>query len=168
MTDQPDKPKSPDPKPGKPAQKAWKPKPLPPVEPGTVRLLTGGNPQIAKGDGDGPVQAYIAAMPGWKRDVGQQIDRLVSQVVPDAARAVRWNAPFWGVPGQGWFLSLGCTARYVKVAFHTGSSLVPMPPVDSKHARMRYLHVFENIALDDVQFVDWLRQASVLPGEAIF
>ncbi|QYK40979.1 MAG: DUF1801 domain-containing protein [Paracoccaceae bacterium] len=149
-------------------RKPWKPRPLPPIEPGTVRLLTGGNPQIAKADGEAPVAAYIAAMPGWKSTVGRRIDDLVREVVPDAARAVRWNAPFWGVPGQGWMLSLSCTARYVKVAFLTGSALHPMPPEASKHPAMRYLHLYEDTSLDQMQFADWLRQAAAIPGDTLF
>jgi hypothetical protein len=152
---------------GKPRKK-WVPKPLPPVEPGTVRLLTGGNPQIPKGDGEGPVQAYIAAMPGWKSDVGRRIDRLVMAVCPGARKAVRWNAPFWGIEGQGWMLSLGCVTRYVKVCFLRGAELDPPPPVASKHARVRYLHIFEDGAFDETQFADWLRQAARIRGDEIF
>ena len=160
MTDQPSDPKR---------KPKWKPKaPLPPLAPGEVRLLTGGNPQIPKGDGDGPVQAYIAAMPGWKTAVGARIDALVTQTVPGARRAVRWNAPFWGIEGQGWILSLCCVARYVKVTFLKGTSLNPLPPVDSKVPNVRYLHIFEDQPLDEAQFTDWLRQAKRIGGDAIF
>lgn len=147
----------------------WKPKgPLPPLAPGEVRLLSGGNPQIAKADGAGPVLAYIAAMPSWKSAVGTRIDALVTEVVPDAQRAVRWNSPFWGVEGQGWFLSLSCVARYVKVTFLKGTSLTPPPPVESKVPDVRYLHVSEDQPLDDAQFADWLRQAVKIKGATMF
>lgn len=148
----------------------WTPDPskLPPLKAGEVRLLSGGNPQIAKGDGDGPVQAYIAAMPGWKRAVGARIDALVMATVPDARKAVRWNSPFWGRPGQGWMLNLGCLNRYIKIGFFRGASLVPMPPEPSKHAEMRYLHVFEDRPLGEAQFVDWLKQAAAIPGPELF
>ncbi|MDP1670383.1 DUF1801 domain-containing protein [Phaeovulum sp.] len=154
--------------PARPARKAWKPKvPLPPLAPGEVRLLTGGNPQIAKADGDAPVQAYIAAMPGWKRAVGARIDALIAEEVPQAARAVRWNAPFWGLEGQGWMLSLACVARYVKVSFLKGTALAPLPPEPSKVPNLRYLHIFED-GFDEAQFRDWLRQAFAMPGARMF
>lgn len=130
------------------------------------RLLSGGNPQIAKGEGDAPVQAYIAAMPGWKREVGREIDALVTRTAPGVAKAVKWNSPFYGAAeGEGWFLSLHCFAKYVKVAFFKGTSLDPVPPVESKHETTRYLHVHEGEPLDAAQFTDWVRQASQLPGE---
>jgi hypothetical protein len=128
------------------------------------KLLSGGNPQIPKGDGDGPVQAYIAAMPDWKRDVGRRLDALVEQAVPGVRKAVKWNSPFYGVEGQGWFLSFHVFARYVKVTFFRGTSLNPPPPVTSKHESVRYLHVEEH-GFDDAQFIDWVKQASRLPGE---
>ena len=127
-------------------------------------LLSGGNPRIAKADGDGAVQAYIAAMPGWKRDVGARLDRLIQDAVPDVAKAVRWNSPFYGMPGQGWFLSFHCVTRYVKVAFFQGRRLDPMPPVASTQPDVRYLHVFEAEPIDEARFADWVRQASRLPG----
>lgn len=153
-----------------PARKPrWAPKaPLPPLAEGEVRLLSGGNPQIAKGDGPAPVLAYIAAMPGWKRGIGERIDALVSQTCPDALRAVRWNAPFWGMPGQGWMLNLGCLTGYVKVAFFKGTALVPMPPEASKVPEVRYLHIHEASGLDEAQFTDWLRQAAAMPGAPMF
>lgn len=152
-----------------PKRRRWVPKgPLPPLAPGEARLLTGSNPQVPRGDGPGPVAGYIAAMPGWKRAVGERIDALVARAVPDAARALRWNAPFWGVPGQGWFLSLSCTAGYVKVAFHNGAALDPPPPVASRHPDLRYLHITEGATLDEARFADWLRQAAALPGERLF
>ncbi|MBW7922989.1 MAG: DUF1801 domain-containing protein [Rubellimicrobium sp.] len=147
----------------------WQPKaPLPPLAPGEVRLLTGGNPQISKGDGPGPVVAYIAAMPGWKRAVGQRIDALVTETCPDARRAVRWNTPFWGMPGRGWFLTVNCATHYVKVGFLVGSRLVPLPPVDSKHRTVRYLHLHENEVIDEARFRDWLVQAARIDGDRMF
>ena len=132
------------------------------------KLLSGGNPQIAKADGDAAVQAYIAAMPSWKRDVGRRIDELVVRTVPDVKKAVRWNSPFWGVEGDGWFLSLHCITRYVKVAFFRGASLRPMPPVESKNEGTRYFHVHEGDAIDEKLVTSWIRQASKLPGERCF
>lgn len=132
------------------------------------RLLSGGNPQIPKGDGDAPVQAYIAAMPGWKRDVGRDLDALIETTVPDVRKAVRWNSPFYGIEGQGWFLSYHCFTRYIKVTFLNGASLRPPPPVESKHDAVRYLHIHEGEEFDEALFTDWLSQASQLPGEALF
>lgn len=129
-------------------------------------LLSGGNPQIAKGYGDGPIQAYIAAMPGWKSEVGARIDKLIEQVVPDVAKAVKWNSPFYGTEGNGWFLSIHCYTKYIQVAFFRGTSLRPMPPGDSKHPEVRYLKVFEG-EFDEDQFCDWVRQAHKLPGEQL-
>ena len=131
-------------------------------------LLSGGNPQIAKGDGDGPVQDYIAAMPGWKQDVGRRLDSLVAESVPEVRKAVRWNSPFYGIEGEGWFLSYHCFTKYVKVTFLNGGSLEPPPPVESKHEQVRYLHIHEDEDIDEVQLVDWIRQASELPGENLF
>ncbi len=127
-------------------------------------LLSGGNPQIPKGDGDGPVQDYLDAMPAWKQAVGRQLDRLVVEAVPGVRKAVRWNSPFYGVDGQGWFLSFHCFTRYVKVGFLSGASLDPLPPVDAKDPDTRYLHVREDETLDEHQFVDWVRQAAARPG----
>lgn len=147
----------------------WRPKaPLPPLAPGEVRLLTGGNPQIPKGDGPGPVAAYIAAMPGWKSAVGRAIDDLVTATCPGALRAVRWNAPFWGMPDRGWMLTLSCTTRYVKVGFLTGHLLTPLPQVESKHHKVRYLHIHEGDTLDAAQFRDWLVQAARVEGDRMF
>lgn len=131
-------------------------------------LLAGGNPQIPKGDGDGPVQAYLAAMPGWKGDVGRLLDSIIVAAVPDVQKAVRWNSPFYGVGGNGWFVSFHCFTRYVKVTFFAGDSLNPAPPVDSKQEGVRYLHVSEEEPLDQDQFADWVAQASAVPGEALF
>src|SRR5262245_58410760 len=131
-------------------------------------LLAGGNPQIAKAYGDAPVEAYIAAMPGWKRDVGRRLDALIARTVPQLRKAVKWNSPFYGVasPGEeaGWFLSFHCFTRYIKVAFFRGTSLRPMPPGASKHKEVRYLDIYEGDELDEVRFVAWVRQASRLPG----
>ena len=128
-------------------------------------LLAGGNPQIAKAYGDAPVQAYIAAMPGWKRDVGRRLDALIVRTVPDVHKAVKWNSPFYGIEGQGWFLSLHCFTNYVKVAFFRGASLRPLPPGASKHRDVRYLDIHEDDQLDDAQLAAWVKQASQLPGE---
>ncbi|MCK6481824.1 MAG: DUF1801 domain-containing protein [Planctomycetes bacterium] len=131
-------------------------------------LLSGGNPQIPKGDGDGPVQAYLAALPAWKRAVGRRLDALVVRTVPGVRKAVRWNSPFYGVEGRGWFLSFHAIARYVKVAFFKGASLRPLPPVASKVPGVRYLHVHEGEWPDDDLLADWIRQAAALPGEDLF
>lgn len=130
-----------------------------------VRLLAGDNPQIAKGEGDGPVQAYLDAIPGWKQARARQLDALVTATIPQVRKAVKWNSPWYGVEGQGWFLSFHCISRYLKVAFFKGTSLQPMPPVDSRQAEVRYLHVFEDTPLDEAQFIAWIKQASALPGE---
>jgi hypothetical protein len=127
-------------------------------------LLAGGNPQIAKAEGDAPVQAYIAAMPGWKRDVGRRLDTLIVRTVPDVRKAVKWNSPFYGIEGQGWFLTLHCFNKYVKVAFFRGTSLRPVPPGESTHDEVRYLHIHEDDELDELQLSKWIRQAAALPG----
>lgn len=132
------------------------------------KLLSGGNPQIAKADGDTPVQAYISAMPGWKREVGRRLDQLIVSRVPDVRKAVRWNSPFYGIEGQGWFLSFHCFTNYVKVAFLNGTSLRPLPPGESKNDGTRYLNIHEDDALDEAQFADWVEQAAGLPGHPIF
>ena len=128
-------------------------------------LLSGGNPQIAKAYGDAPVQAYIAAMPGWKRDVGRRLDALIVRTVPGVRKAVKWNSPFYGIEGQGWFLSFHCFTKYVKVAFFRGASLRPVPPGESKHKDVRYLDIHEDDQLDEAQLAAWVKQASQLPGE---
>jgi hypothetical protein len=130
-------------------------------------LLAGGNPQIAKAHGDAPVQAYIAAMPGWKRDVGRRLDALITHAVPGVRKAVKWNSPFYGVrdEAQGWFLSFHCFTKYVKVAFFRGASLRPPPPGASKHKTVRYLDIHEDDAPDEAQLAGWVKQASALPGE---
>lgn len=128
-------------------------------------LLAGGNPQIAKGEGDAPVQAYIAAMPGWKRDVGRRLDALIERAALGVRKAVKWNSPLYGVEGQGWFLGVHCFANAVKVAFFQGASLNPVPPGESKSEGTRYLDIRENDELDESQFVAWVEQASRLPGK---
>jgi hypothetical protein len=135
--------------------------------PAPVRL-SGGNPQIPKGDGDEPVQAYLAALPGWKERAGREIDALVVSAVPGVRKAVRWNTPFYGIEGQGWFLAFHCMTKYIKVAFLNGSALEPMPPVASKIASTRYWHIFENDPIDAIAAADWIRQAAALPGEKLF
>jgi hypothetical protein len=128
-------------------------------------LLAGGNPQIQKGDGDAPVQAYIAAMPGWKRDVGRRLDALIGRTVPGVRKAVKWNSPLYGVEGQGWFLGIHCFTKYVKVAFFRGTSLHPVPPGESKSRDTRYLDIREGDQPDESQLAAWVKQASQLPGE---
>lgn len=155
--------------PAKSSKTAAKPrKPLPKAKPGEVVLLSGGNPQIPKGDGDAPVQAYIAAMPGWKRDAGRRLDALIAAAVPGVRKAVKWNSPFYGARAadNGWFLSLHCFAKYIKVTFFRGTSLRPLPSGTSKHPEVRYLDIHEN-ALDEAQFTAWVKQASKLPGEKL-
>jgi hypothetical protein len=127
-------------------------------------LLAGGNPQIAKADGDAPVRAYIAAMPGWKRDVGHRLDALIVRTVPNASKAVKWNSPFYGIEGQGWFLNFHCFTKYIKVAFFRGASLQPAPPGASKHKDVRYLDIHEGNELDEAQMATWMKQAAALPG----
>ena len=128
-------------------------------------LLSGGNPQIAKGDGDAPVRAYIAAMPGWKRNVGRRLDAIIARMVPGVRKAVKWNSPFYGVEGDGWFLNFHCFTKYVKVAFFRGTSLRPVPPGKSKHKEVRYFDIHEDDEFDEKQFAAWVKQASQLPGE---
>jgi hypothetical protein len=151
------------------AAKAKKPATTKPKKPISAKakkpaLLSGGNPQIAKGDGDAPVRAYIAAMPGWKRDLGRRLDALIERTVPDVQRAVRWNSPFYGVEGQGWFLGLHCFTKYVKVAFFRGTSLRPLPPGESKSPNTRYLDIYEDDELDEKQLASWIKQAASIPG----
>jgi len=130
-------------------------------------LLSGGNPQIAKGYGDGPIQAYIAAMPGWKSDVGRRLDALVEKTVPNVYKAVKWNSPFYGIEGESWFLSYHCFAKYIKLTFFRGTSLDPVPPVASKTPETRYFHIHEDDDLDEAQLAGWIKQASELPGERL-
>ena len=149
------KPKAP-PKPSakkKPVARAAKP----------VKLLSGGNPQIEKGDGDAPVKEYIAAMPGWKRDVGKRLDAIIAREVPNVRKAVKWNSPFYGVEGRGWFLSFHVFTRYVKVTFFQGAALRPMPPGASKHKEVRYADIHEG-ELDEAQMATWVKQAAAMQG----
>ena len=130
-----------------------------------AKLLSGGNPQIAKAEGDAPVQAYIAAMPGWKRAFGKRLDDLIARTVPKVRKAVKWNSPFYGAPDRGWFLSVHCFNRYVKVTFFDGASLVPVPPGGTaKSKEVRWLDVYETDALDEAQLAAWVKQAAALPG----
>ncbi|WP_454848520.1 DUF1801 domain-containing protein [Rhizobium binxianense] len=149
-------------RPRKPGAKPPARKPANAAEP---VLLSGGNPQIAKGYGDGPVQAYIAAMPGWKSEVGRRLDALIERTVPGVHKAVKWNSPLYGIKDDGWFLSIHCFAKYIKVAFFRGASLDPVPPQESKHKDVRYFHIHEGDALDEKRLADWVTQASRLPGE---
>ncbi|KUF10465.1 DUF1801 domain-containing protein [Pseudoponticoccus marisrubri] len=135
--------------------------------PATVKLLSGGNPQIPKGTGEAPVQAYIAHIPGWKRPLGETLDRLITETVPEVQKAVKWNSPFYGCNGIHWFLSFHCFTRYVKVTFLNGTDLAPRPPGRSKHPKVRYLDIHETPGLDMPQFVDWVGQAARLPGERL-
>ena len=128
------------------------------------KLLSGGNPKIAKGDGDAPVQAYLAAMPGWKSDVGRRLDALIVRTVSNVRKAVRWNSPFYGIEGQGWFLAFHCFTKYVKVTFLRGAALRPLPPVESMDPNTRSFHIHEDDQLDEAQLAKWIRQAARLPG----
>ena len=130
------------------------------------KLLAGGNPQIAKGYGDAPVRAYIAALPGWKRAVGRRLDALITRTIPGVHKAVKWNSPFYGVESESWFLSFHCYTNYIKIAFLRGAALHPLPPGKSKQKSMRYLDVREN-ELDQDQFIEWIEQATKLPDEHI-
>lgn len=130
-------------------------------------LLSGGNPQIPLGYGEAPVKAYLDAMPGWKQRVGRQLDRLIVETVPEVSKAVKWNTPFYGLEGQGWFIGFHCMTRYVKVTFMRGGQFEPLPPGKSKYPDVRYLDVYEDTVLDEAQFKDWVKQASALPGERL-
>ena len=131
-----------------------------------VKLLSGGNPQIPKGDGDGPVQAYIAAMPGWKADIGRKLDALIVAAVPDVRKAVKWNTPFYGAPDdEGWFTAYHCFDKYIKVSFFRGQQLDPVPPEPATSGDVRYFHVHEGDDLDASPFASWVAQAAALPGE---
>jgi len=142
-------------------------KPLEKPADGSPVLLSGGNPQIPKGYGNEPVEAYLAAMPGWKQDVGRNLDALIVETVPDVQKAVKWNTPFYGMDGTTWFLGFHCLTKYVKVAFLKGASLDPVPPGTSKQADARYLDIYETDEIDEALFIDWVRQASLLPGEKL-
>ena len=129
------------------------------------KLLAGGNPQIPKGEGDAPVQAYIAAMPGWKRAVGERLDALIVRTVPGVHKAVKWNQPFYGAGPDGWFTAFRCYTKYVQLQFFKGTSLDPVPPKASTHKEVRYLDIYEDDKLDEKQLRSWFKQASKLPGE---
>jgi hypothetical protein len=129
------------------------------------KLLSGGNPQIAKAYGNAPVQAYIAAMPGWKSGVWRHLDALIERTVPGVRKAVKWNSPLYGVKEQHWFLGVHCFEKYIKVSFFRGALLSPMPPGESKQKYVRYLDIREHDALDEARFAAWVRQASELPGQ---
>ena len=129
-----------------------------------VKLLSGGNPQIAKGEGPAPVKAYLAALPGWKRAAGKRVDAVITRAVPNVKKAVKWNSPFYGIEGQGWFLAVHSYARYLKLAFFRGASLEPVPPEPSKDKSVRYFHVHEDDELDESQLARWVKQAAALPG----
>ena len=137
--------------------------PLKKNEQGVV-LLSGGNPQIAKAYGNEPVQAYIAGMPGWKQAVGRRLDAIITRTIPNVYKAVKWNSPFYGFEGQGWFLGYHCMTKYIKISFFRGTSLRPIPPGTSKQKEVRYLDIYEDDVFDEAQFVNWVRQASELPG----
>ena len=128
------------------------------------KLLAGGNPQIAKGDGDAPVQAYIAAIPGWKQDLARRLDALITRAVPGVRKAVKWNSPFYGAESLGWFLGMHCFTKYVKVTFFSGASLKPLPPGESKQKNVRVIDIREDDTLDEAQFTAWVKQASKIPG----
>lgn len=130
-------------------------------------LLAGGNPQIPKGEGDAPVQAYLAAMPGWKRALGERLDRLIVRTVPGVHKAVKWNQPFYGNAGDGWFVAFRCFTEYVQVQFFRGGSLDPVPPKAFQQGEVRALDLHEHDDVDEDQLVSWIRQASALPGEAL-
>jgi hypothetical protein len=141
-------------------------KPRKALQPGPdgIVLLSGGNPQVAKAYGDAPVEAYIAAMPGWKQDVGRRLDELITRIVPGVTKAVKWNTPFYGIEEGNWFLGFHCITKYVKVSFFRGTLLDPIPPVESKLKEVRYFHIHEGDELDEKQFTNWVKQAAALPG----
>jgi len=151
--------------PRKSAKVARKPAPRRGTVEAKSRLLSGGNPQIAKGYGDAPVQAYIAAMPGWKCDVGRRLDTIIQRAFPGVYKAVKWNSPLYGADDRSWFLGIHCFTKYIKIAFPRGASLHPIPPGKSKQKEVRYLEIYEGAPIDEAQFADWVKQASQLPGE---
>jgi hypothetical protein len=148
----------------KPAARKDYRKPLPPLKKGEVRLLSGGNPQIAKGSGDAPVQAFIAALPGWKGPVAKRIDQLITRAVPKLKKAVKWNSPLYGTEARGYFLGIHAFAKYLKLAFIKGQSLKPRPPEASKDPHTRYFHIFEDDELDEKQLTSWIKQAAAIEG----
>jgi len=148
----------------KAAKKTPKSKAKPKTRKRTVKRLSGGNPQIAKADGNPPVQAYIAAMPGWKNKVGKRLDAIITRSVPRVRKAVKWNSPFYGVENRGWFVSFHVFTRYVKVTFFKGGALRPLPPGVSKHKEVRHLDIHDDDKFDEAQFAAWVKQAAALPG----
>ena len=132
-----------------------------------VKLLSGGNPQIEKADGDAPVQTYIAAMPGWKSGLGKRLDAILVRTVPNVRKAVKWNSPFYGIEGQGWFLNVHCFTKYVKVTFFKGASLRPVPPGAGKEKDARWIDIHEDDKFDEAQMASWVKQAAALPGWVI-
>jgi hypothetical protein len=138
-------------------------------KPAKPKLLSGGNPQIAKAYGDAPIATYIAAMPGWKQEIGRRLDTLITRAIPDVQKAVKWNTPFYGLENAdgrpAWFLAFHCITGYVKISFFRGTSLRPIPPIESKQKEVRYFHIHENDRLDEAQFTRWIKQASKLPGQ---
>lgn len=128
------------------------------------RLLAGGNPQIPKGEGDAPVQAYIDAIPGWKQHIARAVDEIVDRAVPDVRKAVKWNSPLYGVGETTWFLGFHCFEKYVKLSFFQGALLDPVPPGQSKQPEVRYLDIREDDVIDEERLSDWFRQASRLTG----
>ncbi|MEQ9497711.1 MAG: DUF1801 domain-containing protein [Deltaproteobacteria bacterium] len=132
------------------------------------KLLSGGNPQIPKGDGDAPVAAFLDATPGWKQGIVRRLDALIMDAVPKAKKAVRWNSPFYGIEGNGWFVSYHCMTKYIKVTFFQGASMKPPPPETSKQENVRYFHIHEDDEMDDKLITKWMKQAAKLPGEALF
>jgi hypothetical protein len=152
------------PSPAKRKTKVTGPAPTPPPAATPVKLLSGGNPQVAKGDGDGPVQTYIAAMPGWKRAVGTRLDTLIVQNLPQVKKAVRWNSPFYGLESQGWLVTFHVFTRFVRVTFFCGAALQPVPPGAGKDPNARWLDLYEGDEIDEAQWTAWLQQAAKLPG----
>lgn len=149
---------------GKPGPRAPKPRPAPRAAATKVVLLSGGNPQIAKGEGEAPVREYIAALQGWKRDIGRRLDALIARSVPEVAKAVKWNSPFYGVAGQGWFVSFHVFTRFVKVTFFRGTSLKPLPPGGTdRSGDARWIDIHEG-ELDEARIAEWVKQAAALPG----
>ncbi len=130
----------------------------------TPKLLSGGNPQIAKGDGDAPVQEYIKAIPGWKRKAARDLDALITKTIPKTKKAMKWNSPFYGIEGKGWFLAFHCFTKYIKVTFFRGSQLKPLPPIEAKDPSVRYFHIHEDEELDEKAIAKWLKQAAKTPG----
>ncbi len=103
-------------------------------------------------------------MPGWKRALGSRLDALIVRSVPEVRKAVKWNTPFYGIEGQGWFLAFHTFTHTVKLTFFRGTSLRPVPPGASKNQEVRYLDIREHDELDEQQLTSWVKQAAALPG----